>query len=126
MPKAIRQLVGTTRSELLITNAYIIPDDDAVAELKALGSRGAKVRVLTNSLSSHDVPAVNSHYKAWRRRKLEARRAARGGNANSNRFVVPVASIEAEFAEAGFTILGHHDFLPGYAMWRVYTLRKQA
>lgn len=72
MPKAIRQLVSTTRSELIITNAYIIPDEAAVAELKALGGRGAKVRVLTNSLSSHDVPAVNSHYKAWRRPLIEA------------------------------------------------------
>lgn len=69
---------------------------------------------------------VDGNYKAWRRRKLEARRAARGGNENRNRFVVPVASIEGEFAAAGFSILGHHDFLPGYAMWRVYTLRKQA
>jgi len=25
-----------------------------------------KVRILTNSLASHDVPAVNSHYEPWR------------------------------------------------------------
>ncbi len=30
------------------------------------------MRVLTNSLASHDVPAVNSHYKAWRKPLLEA------------------------------------------------------
>ncbi len=29
-------------------------------------SRGVKVRILTNSLASHDVPAVNSHYEKWR------------------------------------------------------------
>ena len=69
---------------------------------------------------------VDGNVKAWRRRQLEARRAARGGNANRNRFVVPVATIEGEFAAAGFSILGHQDFLPGYAMWRVYTLRKLA
>jgi len=68
---------------------------------------------------------VDGNYKAWRRRRLEARRAARDGNENANRFVVPAATIENEFAEAGFSILGHHDFLPGYAMWRVYTLRKR-
>jgi len=28
--------------------------------------------MLTNSLASHDVPAVNSHYKQWRRSLLEA------------------------------------------------------
>src|SRR6185369_16094316 len=35
-------------------------------------SRGVKVRMLTNSLASQDVPAVNSHYKAWRKALLDA------------------------------------------------------
>jgi putative cardiolipin synthase len=30
------------------------------------------MKVLTNSLASHDVPAVNSHYKQWRRPLIEA------------------------------------------------------
>lgn len=68
---------------------------------------------------------VDGNYKAWRRRRLEARRAGRPGE-NGNRFVIPAATAESEFASAGFAILGHHDFLPGYAMWRVYTLRKLA
>ena len=72
MPGAIRQLIGTTRTELLITNAYIIPDTAAVDALRAITARGARIRVLTNSLSSHDVPAVNSHYKQWRRPLIEA------------------------------------------------------
>jgi SAM-dependent methyltransferase len=70
---------------------------------------------------------VDGNLKAWRRRRLEERRARRDGTqANQNRFIVARSSIEAEFRQAGFSILGHHDFLPGYAMWRVYTLRKQA
>jgi putative cardiolipin synthase len=36
-------------------------------DLRELGARGVKVRILTNSLASHDVPAVNSHYEGWRR-----------------------------------------------------------
>lgn len=69
---------------------------------------------------------VDGNVKAWRRRRLEARRARRaGGLANQNRFIVARETIESEFRQAGFSILGHHDFLPGYAMWRVYTLRKQ-
>ncbi|KAB2923230.1 MAG: class I SAM-dependent methyltransferase [Dechloromonas sp.] len=68
---------------------------------------------------------VDGNYKAWRRRRLESRRAGRDGTENRNRFVVPVARAEAEFAAAGFEILGYGDFLPGYAMWRVYTLRKR-
>jgi len=43
-----------------------------------------------------------------------------------NRFVVERETIEAEFRQAGFRIVGHLDFLPGYAMWRTYVLRKQA
>ena len=52
--------------ELLITNAYIIPGQPAIDFLKKLTDRGVRVRILTNSLASHDVPAVNSHYEPWR------------------------------------------------------------
>jgi putative cardiolipin synthase len=52
--------------ELLITNAYIIPGQPAIDFLQSLTDRGVEVRILTNSLASHDVPAVNSHYESWR------------------------------------------------------------
>ena len=58
--------MGLAQEELLITNAYIIPGQPAIDFLKSLTDRGVKVRILTNSLASHDVPAVNSHYKDWR------------------------------------------------------------
>lgn len=68
---------------------------------------------------------VDGNYKAWKRRRLEAKRADAGKAAdNQNRFVVARGSIEAQFKQVGFEILGHQDFLPGYAMWRVYVLRK--
>jgi putative cardiolipin synthase len=72
MPEAIRALLGTARREILLTNAYIIPGERAVEDLRGITSRGVRVKVLTNSLASHDVPAVNSHYKAWRRPLIEA------------------------------------------------------
>ena len=65
---------------------------------------------------------VDGNYKAWKRKRLERRRPAKD---NQNRFVVERSVIEAEFAEAGFDILDRSDFLPGYAMWRVYVLRKR-
>jgi cardiolipin synthase C len=37
-----------------------------MTDLHELGGRGVQVRILTNSLASHDVPAVNSHYEKWR------------------------------------------------------------
>ena len=54
------------QEELLITNAYIIPGERGIEFLRALNARGVDVRILTNSLASHDVPAVNSHYEPWR------------------------------------------------------------
>ncbi|MCG6967344.1 MAG: phospholipase D family protein [Chromatiaceae bacterium] len=52
--------------ELLITNAYLIPYERGIKLVRRLTDRGVRVRILTNSLASHDVPAVNSHYQEWR------------------------------------------------------------
>jgi putative cardiolipin synthase len=72
MPSAIRDLLGTAKQEVLITNAYIIPGEHALERTRQQTARGVRVRMLTNSLASHDVPAVNSHYKQWRKPILEA------------------------------------------------------
>ena len=61
MPEAFRALLLSAQSEVLITDAYIIPAAVFVADLQMLAARGVKARILTNSLASHDVPAVNSH-----------------------------------------------------------------
>jgi cardiolipin synthase C len=66
MPEAFRALMRSARSEVLIVNAYVIPDEAFMADLQELSARGVTIRVLTNSLSSHDVPAVNSHYEGYR------------------------------------------------------------
>jgi putative cardiolipin synthase len=68
----IRALLRSARKELLIVNAYIIPAEHGIAILRDLDAAGVDVRILTNSLASHDVPAVNSHYSQWRRPILEA------------------------------------------------------
>jgi putative cardiolipin synthase len=72
MPAAIRELLGGAKTEVLIVNAYIIPGESALRRTREQVERGVRVRMLTNSLASHDVPAVNSHYKQWRRPLLEA------------------------------------------------------
>jgi putative cardiolipin synthase len=64
--------MASAEKELLIINAYIIPYDKGIGILRELTDSGATVRILTNSLASHDVPAVNSHYKKRRRDILEA------------------------------------------------------
>jgi SAM-dependent methyltransferase len=69
---------------------------------------------------------VDGNYKAWQRRRLEAKRAIQGWpSQNRNRFVVARPVIEEEFRQAGFGIVARLDFLPGYAMWRTYVLRKE-
>jgi ubiquinone/menaquinone biosynthesis C-methylase UbiE len=67
---------------------------------------------------------VDGNYKAWRRKRLESRRDRREWRGEQNRFVLPARQVEQEFRSAGFDIVGHTDFMPLYAMWRVYVLRK--
>ena len=70
--KSLFPAMRRAEEELLVTNAYIIPDQPAIDFTRELTERGVRVRILTNSLESHDVPAVNSHYKDWRDDFLEA------------------------------------------------------
>ncbi|MDH0746374.1 class I SAM-dependent methyltransferase [Pseudomonas sp. GD03842] len=65
---------------------------------------------------------VDGNFKAWKRKRAERNRRQEG---YQNRFVLPVSTVEAEFEQAGFRIQDRLDFLPLYAMWRVYLLRKR-
>ncbi|MGH8418716.1 MAG: class I SAM-dependent methyltransferase [Pseudomonas sp.] len=65
---------------------------------------------------------VDGNFKAWKRKRAESTRRQGG---YQNRFVLPVATVEPEFEKAGFRIQERLDFLPLYAMWRVYLLRKR-
>ncbi|NOS96120.1 MAG: methyltransferase domain-containing protein [Methylotenera sp.] len=65
---------------------------------------------------------VDGNLKAYKRKKLEAKRSKQG---DQNRFVIPVKQIEQDFAQAGFSVVDYLDFIPYYAMWRVYILRKK-
>jgi putative cardiolipin synthase len=72
MPQAMRNFFASAQKEILVTNAYVIPDENWLRQMSERVRDGVRVRMLTNSLASHDVPAVNSHYKAWRKRLLQA------------------------------------------------------
>jgi putative cardiolipin synthase len=72
MPAAIRDLMASAHEELLIDNAYVIPEKADISFFHDLTARGVKIKLLTNSLASQDVPAVNSHYKRWRKELIEA------------------------------------------------------
>ncbi len=66
MVRSMFAIFDQAQEELLITNAYIIPGERGIEFLRSLVDRGVDLRILTNSLASHDVPAVNSHYEPWR------------------------------------------------------------
>ncbi|WP_150804096.1 class I SAM-dependent methyltransferase [Pseudomonas fluorescens] len=69
---------------------------------------------------------VDGNFKAWKRKRMEQKRLEKGGQESyQNRFVLPAATVEEEFKQAGFRIQEHLDFIPLYAMWRVYVLRKR-
>lgn len=68
----ITNAIPEVKAELLVTNAYLIPDTSGVDLLAGLTENGVDIQIHTNSLASHDVPAVNSHYKAWRAPMLQA------------------------------------------------------
>ncbi|AMZ74765.1 MULTISPECIES: class I SAM-dependent methyltransferase [Pseudomonas] len=65
---------------------------------------------------------VDGNFKAWKRKRLERTRAQKN---YQNRFVLPTDTVEEEFRQSGFRIQERLDFLPLYAMWRVYVLRKR-
>ncbi|THF61771.1 class I SAM-dependent methyltransferase [Pseudothauera rhizosphaerae] len=67
---------------------------------------------------------VDGNYQAWRRQCRHRRRLLDGEELAPTRFVLPRATADAEFAGAGFRIVGHLDFLPLHSMRRVYVLRR--
>jgi len=71
MTTIIPEFSKTAKNELLIVNAYLIPNELMINEARDLIQKDVKIKVLTNSLASQDVPAVNSHYGPWRKAILD-------------------------------------------------------
>jgi len=89
---------GTAEKELLITNAYLIPGEPGIQLMQGLTDRGVNVRILTNSLASHDVPAVNSHYQEWRDDLINAGAELHELRADAAiRSIVEVPPVQGEF-----------------------------
>jgi len=65
---------------------------------------------------------VDGNYRAFRHRIKRARQVRENGPRPYNRHVVRRADIEADFAAAGLSIVGHMDLLKFWEKWRVYVL----
>ena len=67
---AVSQLIQGAQQEVMLISPYFIPGERGVAVLCALARRGVRVRLLTNSLASTDVPVVHAGYARYRPRLL--------------------------------------------------------
>lgn len=65
-------LMQTASREVLLISPYFVPADEGVGYLGSLVKKGIRVRVITNSLASTDVPAVHSAYKHYRAALIRA------------------------------------------------------
>lgn len=63
----LNEYANEVKKDLLIFSPYFVPGKDGVAWLTGLVEQGVRVRVLTNSLASNDVPIVHSGYMKYRK-----------------------------------------------------------
>jgi len=69
---ALRKTVEAAQREVILISPYFIPSERGIGLLGGLTRHGVRVRVLTNSLASTDVPAVHAGYARYRARLLAA------------------------------------------------------
>jgi putative cardiolipin synthase len=62
----------SVQRELVVISPYVVPGDEGLAILRGLRERDVRVRVLTNSLASTDVPAVHAAYRKYREPLVDA------------------------------------------------------
>lgn len=66
----LRAVVEAARDEIIVISPYFIPSDAGLRMLEAIVRRGVRVRIMTNSLASSDVPVVHAAYAPLRPRLL--------------------------------------------------------
>jgi putative cardiolipin synthase len=72
MIEALNDTWASAREEVLAATAYLVPGRKGATDLIRLRRRGVRVRILTNSLASNDVPTVHAGYTRYRRALLRA------------------------------------------------------
>jgi putative cardiolipin synthase len=64
--RRLEQACRATQRELTIVTPYLVPGEEQMAMLRELRQRNVRVRILTNSLASTDVPVVHAGYRKRR------------------------------------------------------------
>jgi len=112
-PSHLREVLLRTppTSEVLLMNAYFVPQERLIDALVAQRSRGVRVRVLTNSLASTDVVAIHSGYAKTRAKLLAGDGAGAQASYERLKAADPVAfSAEAELDYArALALQGKND-----------------
>lgn len=70
LPEEVAKLWSSANTEVLVTNAYIIPDENAFARTGKELKKDVRFVMLTNSLASTDAAGVHAHYTDWRPRMV--------------------------------------------------------
>jgi len=68
----MRPIAEAAQREIIMISPYFIPNEEGIGVLSALARRGVRVRILTNSLASTDVPVAHAAYARLRARLLAA------------------------------------------------------
>lgn len=68
----LKDLLGEPQRSLDLVSPYFVPGKEGAAAFADLARKGAKTRILTNSLEATDVAAVHAGYAKWRKPLLEA------------------------------------------------------
>ena len=68
----LRDLLGEPNTGLDLVSPYFVPGKEGAQAFADYARKGAKIRILTNSLEATDVAAVHSGYAKWRKPLLEA------------------------------------------------------
>jgi putative cardiolipin synthase len=66
----LRQVVEQAQRDVLLVSPYLVPGARSVEVLCGVARRGVRVRILTNSLVSTDVPVVHAGYARYRPQML--------------------------------------------------------
>jgi putative cardiolipin synthase len=71
MRRSVARAAAAVQSELLLVSPYIVPGEKGMQFIRKLRERGVRIRMLTNSLESTDVPLVHAAYMHYRISLLE-------------------------------------------------------
>lgn len=121
----------TRRIEAFQSSAFSIPKPDGFVECVFC------IRLLHHVAKSEDRLAILREFKRvtsstviltlWvdgNYRAMRLQRKPKRSGPSQDRYLIPRATIEREFAEAGLTVVGRVDFLKFYSMWAAYVLKK--